>query len=278
MRFKFACADFAFPLVSHDDALRIIKSLGMDGVDIGLFEDRSHLYPSTEFANLAQNAKNLKEKLNANGLVCADVFMQTALDFDVKAINHPDEKIRKEQREMFLKNLEYANLVGSRHVTGLPGYMFNDGSMALCIEELCWRTEKAREAGLTYSFEAHCGGIVDTPEAVLNLLNAAGGGVSLTLDYTHFIRHNIANERAHKLIPYASHLHFRGAAPGKLQCIVKENEIDYKTIVHELIQRNYEGFIGIEYTYNEWENCNRTDNISETILMKRLVEQLAEEG
>lgn len=52
MQLKLACADFSFPLLSHDGALDLIAMLGFDGVDIGLFEGRSHLWPSRVFKQL----------------------------------------------------------------------------------------------------------------------------------------------------------------------------------------------------------------------------------
>ena len=46
MTLKLACADFTFPLLSHENALQLIAMLEFKGVDIGLFEERSHLFPS----------------------------------------------------------------------------------------------------------------------------------------------------------------------------------------------------------------------------------------
>ena len=46
MKTKLACADFAFPLLPHDAVLDLVAALQFEGVDIGLFEGRSHLWPS----------------------------------------------------------------------------------------------------------------------------------------------------------------------------------------------------------------------------------------
>src|ERR1700744_3705386 len=73
---KLACADFAFPLLAHDRVLDLITMLEFDGIDIGLFEKRSHLWPSREFKNLKASAKGLKRKLDDRGLRAADVFLQ----------------------------------------------------------------------------------------------------------------------------------------------------------------------------------------------------------
>ena len=49
---KLACADFTFPLLSHDKVLDLIALLDFEGVDIGLFEGRSHLWPSRVFEDV----------------------------------------------------------------------------------------------------------------------------------------------------------------------------------------------------------------------------------
>ena len=121
MRLKLACADFTFPLLAHEDALELIGRLKFDGVDVGLFEGRSHLWPSREFADVGRSAKRLGRQLADRGLHAADVFLQTAPDFVPYAINHPAAARRRKARDWFVRTLEYARGCGSRHVTTLPG-------------------------------------------------------------------------------------------------------------------------------------------------------------
>ena len=59
MELQLACADFTFPLLAHDRVLDLIALLEFPGVNIGLFEGRSHLWPSREFAQLEQNDRAL---------------------------------------------------------------------------------------------------------------------------------------------------------------------------------------------------------------------------
>src|SRR6185503_11190531 len=68
MNLPLACADFTFPLLPHDRSLDLIAALEMDGVDIGLFEGRSHLWPSREFERLPHSARDLRTKLEERGL------------------------------------------------------------------------------------------------------------------------------------------------------------------------------------------------------------------
>jgi len=276
MELKFACADFTFPLLSHDNALDLISMLGFEGVDIGLFQDRSHLQPLTEFVNLKKSAHELGNKLKARGLKPADIFLQTALDFKSITPNHPDKKVRAKARGLFLQTLEYASECESRHVSALPGVYFEqeskEDSFKRCCEELAWRCEKAIEYGLAFSVEAHLGSIAPTPQEVLRLIQDTPG-LTLTLDYTHFTKVGIPDTEIEPLIKHASHFHARGAAKGRLQTVNKESTIDYARVVKVMKETNYIGYIGIEYTWNEWEDCNKTDNISETIILRNLISE-----
>ena len=69
MRPKLACADFTFPILPHSQVLQLISMLGLKGVDIGLFEDRSHLQPSSEFANVRRSARRVRKQLEDTGLM-----------------------------------------------------------------------------------------------------------------------------------------------------------------------------------------------------------------
>src|ERR1700722_15726895 len=108
MNLKLATADFSFPLLSHDRVLDLIALLEFDAVDIGLFEGRSHLWPSREFRSPAKSGNKLARKLKERGLRCADVFLQMNPDFVPYAINHPEASRRRRARDWFLKTLDYA--------------------------------------------------------------------------------------------------------------------------------------------------------------------------
>src|SRR5689334_13581526 len=128
MTFKLACADFTFPLLPHDRVLDLIALLDFEGVDVGLFEGRSHLWPSRVFGNLRALARGLAQDLSCRGLAPADVFLQTATDFVSLAPNHPDAGRRRQARDLFARTLEFAAECGSRHVSALPGVPFEGES------------------------------------------------------------------------------------------------------------------------------------------------------
>jgi sugar phosphate isomerase/epimerase len=271
MKFQLACADFTFPLLPHDRVLELISWLDLPGVDIGLFEGRSHLWPSKEFKNLEKSAKGLKERLERFNLEPADVFLQMDSDLEPYAINHPDSERREHARDWFLKTLDYTDVLGGKHVTTPPGVPFEqesfDSSRARAVEELVWRVEESGKRDIVFGTEAHVGSIAPTPEEAEVLVKDIPG-LTLTLDYTHFTKVGISDERVEPLAKYASHFHARGATNGRLQANFNDNVIDYKRVVEVLVQAGYEGWLGLEYVWIDWEDCNKSDNLSETILYR----------
>ena len=73
---KLACADFTWPLLPHEDVLRLIRSLGLDGLDLGLFAERSHIRPEVIRADIPMWAGILRERIHRADLELADVFVQ----------------------------------------------------------------------------------------------------------------------------------------------------------------------------------------------------------
>ena len=266
MKYRLACADFTFPLMSHDQSLGLISMLGFKGVDIGLFEGRSHL--SKEFKNIGPSARKLKNKLDNLGLKAADIFLQTAPDFVPFAINHPSSKRRTRARNWFLKTLEYASSTGSKHVTILPGVSFSEekssDSFGRAVDELSWRVEQAKTQDIVLGIEAHVGSLAPRPKSAEKLVRSVPG-LTLTLDYTHFTRAGLPDSTVEPLVEYASHFHARGARKGRLQETFRKNKIDYKRVLKMMAKTKYRGWIGIEYVWIDWEHCNECDNISETI-------------
>ncbi len=271
MKRKLACADFAFPLLPHEKSLALIAMLELEGVDVGLFEERSHLWPSREFEAVEDSARRLRASLERHGLALADVFLQMSPDFTPFAINQPDPQRRAKARAWFLKTLDYAAIAGAGHVTTLPGVYFEqesqDDSWNRAVDELQWRVARAKDRGIVFAVEAHVGSIAPDPKRAEALVRQVPG-LTLTLDYTHFTRLGIGDAEIEPLVPYASHFHLRGACPGRLQAPYTQNTIDYGRVLDAADRAGYARWLGIEYVWIDWEHCNECDNVSETILLR----------
>jgi sugar phosphate isomerase/epimerase len=268
MKLKLSCADFSFPLLSHDVALKVISLLGLRGVDIGLFAGRGHLRPEKELSRPAENGAALCRRLECEGLITTDIFLQLHENFTDFAVNHPEAARRKFARRQFLRTLDYAAATGSRHITILPGVIFKtesrDKSFARAAEELLWRVEQAAAWKLTVGIEPHLGSISDTPERALRLA-ALVPRLGFTLDYAHFTRAGIPDSRIEPLTARATHLHARCARRGRLQSSLKRNTIDFRGVLMALAKHRFNGWIALEYVWIDWEHCNEVDVLSETI-------------
>ncbi len=99
-------------------------------------------------------------------------------------------------------------------------------------------------------------------------------GLTLTLDYTHFTRIGLSDSAIEPLMKYASHFHVRGARKDRLQASFADNVIDYRRVFEAMQENNYQGWIGIEYVWIDWEHCNECDNLSETIRFRDFFRRL----
>ena len=63
-----------------------------------------------------------------------------------------------------------------------------------------------------------------------------------------------------------------------MQTALKDSAIDFERMVDTLLAAGYDGDIGLEYLWIDWEHLNECDTISETILLRdRLSARLAGE-
>ena len=127
--------------------------------------------------------------------------------------------------------------------------------------------ERSKARNIVFGTEAHVGSLAPDPTEALRLVQGVPG-LTLTLDYTHFTRLGLPDSASEPLIPHASHFHVRGARQGRLQCNFKDSTIDYARVVKLMRQSGYNGYLGIEYVWIDWEHCNESDNLSETVLFR----------
>ena len=280
MRLKLACSDFTFPLLPHARSLDLIAMLEIKGVDIGLIPGVSHLQPASEFRSTRRSARKVKKKLDDRGLKAADIFMQTAPDFESCAINHPWISRRCKARDWFLSALEYATECSSRHVSGLPGVHFKEeprrDSWARAVEELAWRVEQAREHRIIYGIEPHIGSLADRPKRATRLVQDVPG-LTLTLDYSHFTPRGIPEAEVEPLIQHASHFHARGACRGSGQTTFTRNTLDFERIFQVMEETGYRGWIELEYCWAP-EFSAHCDNLSETVRFRDYFRSLARQA
>jgi sugar phosphate isomerase/epimerase len=271
---KLSTCDFTFPKLEWEQTLRLGRDIGVEAMDIALFEGRSHLDPQAVLSSPAAWAERITAAFRAQELGISDVFGQAGSGAEENAVNDPGAEGRRRAAEFFARILEFTARCNAKHLTLLPGVHLPDepydDSLKRSAEELAWRADAARKLGIVLGVEPHLGSIVPTPAGARRLLDMTPG-LTLTLDYCHFTCQGIPDREVEPLLGSASHFHARGACKGKLQAAVKENTVDYARILSEMDRTGYKGFVALEYVWIEWMRCNEVDNLSETILLRDLL-------
>ena len=255
----------------------MVEMLGFRYVDLGLFERNTGLRPAQLAADPKGFTRKLKSELRHTHLGVSDVFLQVGPEPSIAAANDPDPRVRMRNRKIFLLALDLCSALDCAHLTGLPGVRHPDiaeaDDLARAHEVAAWRQHAAADAGVKYAIEPHIGSICSDVASTRAFVESVPG-LTLTLDYGHFVATGTSCSEIHRLLPFASHLHARGGAPGQLQSIVAENTIDFEGMVRRLDKRKYRDCVAVEYVWTEWGQCNRADNVSETILLRRHLEDL----
>ena len=271
-----ACADFSFPLLPHDLVFDLIARLGIEGVDLSIIASNSHLSVEEVLKRPSEWAKATLAKVTQRGLQVADVHFHPGTDLETFAVNNPDDSIRQRARGLFKQALEFAASCNAGHLTMYPGVRWNhesqDSSTERSAEELSWRVAEAARLGICLAVEPHVGSIIPSIKETRQLIDMVPG-LTLTLDYTHFVCQGLSEEESEQLLPFASHFHARGGREGRLQSSMKENVIDYGRVLKKMKEINYPGFFELEYVWIDREHLNDVDVLSETILLRDIANQ-----
>jgi sugar phosphate isomerase/epimerase len=269
---RLACADNTFRLVQPwESAVELIRLLELEGVDVCLMGNRSHIRPEDVHGRIRELADRIRAGLESRGLAVSDLFVIPWTDFATLAPNHPDPDERARAWALFDDMLELATRIGAPGMTMLPGIDWDgeshEDSFRRSVEELSRRAEKALAAGVRFSVEAHLGSIAQDPCEAKRLCEETPG-LELTLDYSHFVYQGYPQAEIEPLVPHARHFHVRGARERRMQAALKDSAIDFERMIDVAREAGYDGDLGLEYLWIDWEHLNDCDTVSETILLR----------
>jgi sugar phosphate isomerase/epimerase len=247
---KFGCCSFNFIGLDLEESLRLISGMGFRYADIGVMDADSHvnqLQAASQPQVVGTQLRELAQKLeiNLNEFFAVEVFI------DGQAIrpNHPDPQLRQRALDAFARLCQCAAVAGCASVMGVPGSpeegLEDQHGWALAVEMLTKMVQIAQDEGLAFHIEPHTGSIVQTPELALRLAQQVDG-LKFTLDYAHFLSLDIPQEAVKPLQAYAGVLHGKPCTQGIGKTLVHEMGIDFKTILAELLELNWDGIISME--------------------------------
>jgi sugar phosphate isomerase/epimerase len=268
MTIALGCHKWSFQQASTLQAAQIIRALGFERMDLGNAPD---LNPSEAALHVADTVAHLKAIQAQTGVRFIDVFPQLP-----QPPNHPDAEARRLSRRLLGAWFEIAARVGLQGVTLTPGHYFAGHSaqddFERAVEEMRWAVAVGQRCGVQARIEPHVSSVAWTPFLALEMAKQAPG-LSLTIDHSHFVFHDIPYEHIALMHPYGSHWHARQARPGDICCATDVGKIDFQRIVHDLRAQGYEGTLCLEFTPGMWMAHGTVDCVSETLALTKLLRQ-----
>lgn len=260
------------------EAVRIYAALGIGAADLIAVPGNPDL-PMLASEQILRRPRELAREILDLGAPVSNLNYNFAANFHERAINHKDAGVRKRNREDYRSVIEFCRACRIPSVTVLPGIVqegwTREKALALTAEELHHMSAMSRKEGITTTFEAHVGSILESPLDTLSFMKS-NPELKLTLDYGHFICRGYAQEQVDPLVPYAAHVHLRQAAPQKLQARWDEGTLDFTGIIGKLASATYAGFLSLEYEHMEgWMDLDQADVFTETVKMRNLLRSLA---
>jgi sugar phosphate isomerase/epimerase len=263
-----ACHAWAFNDRPLEEAVATIARLGFQYIDLGsgshLNIDRAATQPGPEAAYIRALLEDYKLKLS-------DLYIL------LPYINAPDPKQREEQFNLLERLIPFAIALGTPGITVSPGILHPDGaehSLARSLPALMRIVEIIEDTDIRLSFEAHMDSPITKPDITLKVLEAIPG-LSLTLDYAHFIVQGYKLPDLLPLLPYTAHIHLRQAVKGRLQTPHEQGRLDLAKAWADLQAGNYSGTLTVEYmTTVGWHGMMALNIPQETVKTRDALRQL----
>jgi hypothetical protein len=242
---RLACGDRSFPLAPFELSLDLIQGLGFQAADLSVSARSRHLPLAVVLDSPVSMAKKIATLLKSRTLAAADVLLDSpdGMDAQVDGL------------------LAFVEGCGSKHST-----LRIQPAVGTALLERFATTAMAR--GIIPAIQVSGLSPAQTAE-VLDSVN----GLTLSLDYGHYLVQGHTEEDVNQLLPRVSHVHARGVAPGAFQVAWTENAINWKRTLEMLGDRNYDGFVAAAYLWEPEQGWNRNDTIGETAAMKRALLQ-----
>jgi sugar phosphate isomerase/epimerase len=272
---SFTCVTFSFSALPFEKAVQLIALLDLDRIDVDCYASSTHVPSGQVRADPVAAADRIRRAADAAGLGVSQLFFTFGMGFADRPANAPAAETRADNFEVARAMVDCAKRCGAHGLTTLPGVTWAElgpeRSLDLAVEGLRPIVALAADAGLPLNIEPHFDSVVETPERTVELVERVPG-LSLTLDYSHFLGKGFGPEDVHPLLPLAKHFHARHAARHHLQTSRLETELDFADIYRRLLEVGYTGDICLEHTRadTDWGGGKPVDVVTENTLLRDL--------
>ena len=263
-----ACSTTGFTRMPLCGALRAIRELGFEYVDLLAIEGWAHIMPSDLVHGYDATLTNVRKLLDEVALV------PVAINTAVEPLTHDRSVeacvLRKAQTRALVRMMQELSIsvatLGPRQVDRTRPLSEVIQDSAASLREMVAITQ---QAGITLALECHSGSVAETVTASLELMSLVPG-LTMAYDPSHMVMHGIDLRDTLPLIDRAGQVHLRDAALDQMQVPFGQGLTDFDWLLETLKERRYRGHISIEYL-DDGKN-----DVSQDILAMRA--KLAEHG
>lgn len=246
---------------STAEAVAIAKALGFGGLDLGYFYGPA-LSKAAVLADPAKAAREVRD-LGITVPNFYHLFGETLGDRNLADARNLERNVAD-----FSRVAAFCAAAGIGSIFVLPG-VCNPGqsraqALAASAASLAALLPIAQKAGVTLTIEPHVHSFLESPALVLELL-ARVPGLTLTLDYAHFVCLGYRQEEIDALAPHAAHVHVRQARPGALQTKLAQGTINMPAMLGTLRDAGYDGWLAVEWVHQDYMDTLYDDVLTETI-------------
>jgi sugar phosphate isomerase/epimerase len=251
---ELGCCSQNFRGLNLEDCVRFTAGLGFKYVNIGAFREDFPVPPSRILAEPIKAGREIREVCIRYGVMPVEFFICSVVIEDGSRVqpNDPDPTRRRAMLEAFRKVCECGVEAGLSHIMGVPGEVAAndapDHGMSISLDTLPKMQEIAARAGIGFTIEPHTGSLLTTPDTVLAMLKELPG-LTLSLDYSHFIGAGFKPEELLPLHPHIKHIHAKPARNGVPKCLFYDGDDYYEILLKDLLARGWDGVMAMECMY-----------------------------
>lgn len=259
---------WSFPQLTLKEIVGLAKALNLGGVDLGYFYksalDRQAIIDTPE--QYAQELKTYDHHFPCLYHLFGEDLYQNNIA-DLSALDNNINNIKQV--------ITFCKALGINQIMLLPGMVMpgetREKSFNNAVISLNKLVPLVVEAGLKVSVEPHVHGLLESVELAQKMVKEVPN-LGLTLDYAHLICIGFTQQEIDILAPLASHIHLRQASPGKLQEKMANGTINFSAMLSLLDSVDYQGYVAYEYVHQVYMDTLSEDVLTETILMRDLVQ------
>lgn len=264
---KISVPTWSFPALTRAETAAFARATGFDGIAVGL------LYESAlDKVAILANPEAVAEEVLSDGLAIADYYHIFGEDLADRAISDAsafDQNVA--DLDAVIRFCAAAKIPTAMLLPGVlaPGQSV-DNAFETSANFLRHAVAAGHARGVQITVEPHVHSIIETPVAVLRLLDAVPG-LKLALDHSHFVCLGYTQEAVEPLLPHAAHIHLRQARAGRLQERLPHGTINFRQLLSQLVELGYDGWLTPEPLHQEYIDSWNVDVVSEVIGLRDLI-------